>query len=128
MVNPNVVLSTHGLDAGQEIRGKMAIIFASIGNEDQTEARGRNIDFSYHTTRAGAQIGARGLGYSGPDGKVEERVVLRLENGHYYFINPLQPLKVSDDEEDAKVAAELRESALNKLSPSERVALGFPLK
>ena len=126
MVNPDLVRDLPGLAVGQVIKGKMVTIFAAVGNEDQMEAKGRDIDFSYHTTRAGAQIGAKGLGYSGPDGEVEERVVLQLDTGHYY-VNPLQPLKVFDDEDDAKAAAELRESALNKLSPSERAALGLPI-
>ena len=73
---------------------------------------------SYHLTRHDAMLGASGLGYSGPDGDVRPIQAIRLSDGRYAIVPEL--IEISDNPE---TEAKVREQALKKLSPAERVAL-----
>jgi hypothetical protein len=120
------------LPEGTRIRGGIARIFAAVGPEDQVEDKGGSVDYSYHNSVEGATVATRGIGASGGDGKVEPRLVLRLENVtgvtseqvHTVLLLPADAIIIKTQEEDVAAASALRAEAIKRLSPAELAALG----
>lgn len=122
--------STKPLEKGQHVKGQIIQIFAATRNTDGNEGRGSDIDHSYHLTKRNALIGAHGIDVMGSDGKVRDLLALQVEDGGIFLLGgnvslaEISPIKIVEDPE---AFAKLRKSALDKLSPGERVALNLDL-
>jgi hypothetical protein len=114
------------LHVGDGVTGTMVHIHAATCSKDNIEGRGPIIDKSYHTSHQAALIASKGIDAMGSDGDVAQRLALRMSDGRYFLLqNEAHPVLVSDSDQDAQAATDLRTKALAKLSSPERAALGF---
>lgn len=114
------------LQVGDGVTGTMVHIHAATCSRDNIEGRGPIIDKSYHTSYQGALVASKGIDVMGADGKVAQRLALKMSDGRYFLLqNEANPVLVADNDQDAQAAADLRVKALAKLSPPERAALGL---
>ncbi len=109
------------LKKGDEISGKVVEIFAATRNTDSAEGRGSQVDEAYYLTREGATIGAHKIDVMGTDGKVESRLAIEISGKLTSYVT-FKEIVVRDDPKNVEA---LREQALKKLSPAERVVLGL---
>lgn len=117
-------LSALGL--GDQVVGTVVQIYAATCNEDKNEGRGATIDNSYHTSQRSALIASRCIDVMGSDGGVDKRLAIKLTDGRHFLLkNDNQPIELTDDQREVEAAAELRTSALAKLTEAERAALNF---
>ncbi|MEK7514784.1 MAG: hypothetical protein AAB608_00170 [Patescibacteria group bacterium] len=101
------------LAEGDQVVAEVVTIFAAIA-----ETYEGSYVASYHLTHHDAVLGASGLGYSGPDGKVKPTLALKLSDGRYVLTPQIVEISKNPEAE-----AKLREKALAKLTPAERAAL-----
>jgi hypothetical protein len=114
------------LKEGDALSGLVVKIYATTRNTDGTEGRGIDIDNSYHKERRSALIASKGIDVMGSDGKVVERLAIKLNDGRYFLLqNENHPIVVVASEKEVQAAADLRKEALGKLSRAERAALGL---
>jgi len=114
------------LKEGDVLSGIVVKIYATTRNTDGTEGQGVEIDNSYHKERRSALIASKGIDVMGSDGKVVDRLAIKLDDDRYFLLqNNNYSIVVTDSEKEVQAAADLREKALSKLSSAERAALGL---
>jgi hypothetical protein len=99
-----------------EAYGAYATVYSRL-----TESEGVGPCQGWYSTMSAARRAVKGLGWAGGDGRVLQKRTLKV-SGITYVLEQAEPITVDDTEERN---AELRKTALAKLTEAERAALGY---
>lgn len=106
-------------------------VYVGVVATETTEGRGRTRPYGYYCTREDAIRAVKGKSAWGSDGYVREAWAITLEEEGEettYLLGEVIDITVPEGDEEKKRALKaraLKASALSKLSPEERAALGL---